>query len=292
MRRWWVMVGVVLALVAGACGDDDDAGSPSGDAGADNAEVVAASATRTAEAKSARAEMDISVGEGTQQQTLHATGKFDFERGFGQLKMAASALIGDAAPGGDQAPIELLVTPGVLYMNFPLLTTFVPGTKPWVKIDLQALAQDSGLPINLAQLGQTDPTQAMQYLRGVGDAATKVGEEQLRDTTATHYKVDLDLGEAIEEAKKHLSEEQQKAFAADIDGVLPADVWIDDEGRLRKMTFNLADAPGSTETTTGLFAMELFDFGVPITDLAVPPADQITDFREVMRSGSPSTTTP
>lgn len=71
---------------------------------------------------------------------------------------------------------------------------------------------------------------------------------------------------------------------------LPADVWVDDEGRLRKMQYRLklrakgtstSQQQGATVSTT----MELFDFGTT-ANVRRPPASQVADFAELLQGRS------
>lgn len=297
MRRWVVVLVAVLALFAGVCGDDDDGGAADpkksgGDPAA--AKVVVAAADKTAEANSARVDLTIDVVGQAQPNAIKATGKFDFVKNIGLLRMDASAVAGEAA--GNDAVIDLVLDRNVIFMRFPLLTELVPGAKEWLKLDLAQLAEQANVPLNLDQLSQADPTQALQFLRGATEEATKVADEELRGDKVTHYKVSLDLKKAAEAAKKALGDEQEALGSAisKLEGELPAEVWIDEEGRMRRLSFNLKDVPGAPAEAAGGFSMDMYDFGVVVDDLKVPAPDQVTDFAELLSqvTAQTSTTTP
>jgi hypothetical protein len=55
----------------------------------------------------------------------------------------------------------------------------------------------------------------------------------------------------------------------------PADVWLDAEGRTRKMAFK-ADSTGGGSGPGGSVAFELYDFGVGAT-VQAPTPDQVLD---------------
>ena len=58
---------------------------------------------------------------------------------------------------------------------------------------------------------------------------------------------------------------------------MPLDIWMDEDNRIRKLTIDLdAKQPGSDESLKASFAVELYDYGVPL-DLELPPADQVVD---------------
>ena len=180
MRRWWVIVWLALAMLAVACGDSKEAAL----------DVVTGAPDATTEgAGSAKVELTIGLDES---QALHATGAFDFTRGLGQLEMDASSLLGQAAPTGDDGRLSMLIAHGVLYMHFPLLSSLLPDAKEWIKLDPDTIGEQSGLPGGIGQVGQVDPTQALQYLRGAAKV-TEVGADKLKGEDVTHYTAEFDL---------------------------------------------------------------------------------------------------
>ena len=75
----------------------------------------------------------------------------------------------------------------VFYMKFPLLAAFLPGAKEWIEFDLESLGEDAGIDLSqLQQLGQSDPSQALDYLRATGQVE-EVGTEQVDGVETTHY---------------------------------------------------------------------------------------------------------
>jgi hypothetical protein len=62
-----------------------------------------------------------------------------------------------------------------------------------------------------------------------------------------------------------------------LDASLPVDVFVDDDGLVRKLAMNF-DLPGQSGTGAGSAAitMEMFDFGSDVS-IEPPPADQVTD---------------
>ena len=70
---------------------------------------------------------------------------------------------------------------------------------------------------------------------------------------------------------------------------IPADVWIDAQGRVRRMRLSLK-LPSSPSSTTAAGTMtqtiEYYDFGVPVT-ATVPPVSEVTDTSDLIGS-SPS----
>jgi hypothetical protein len=68
---------------------------------------------------------------------------------------------------------------------------------------------------------------------------------------------------------------------------IPADVWIDGKGRLRKVRLQVA---ASTTTTKGSVTFEYFDLGSRV-NVEAPPGNEVVDFQDLL-GGSPSTTGP
>ena len=64
-------------------------------------------------------------------------------------------------------PVEIRFLDNVFYMKFPLLAAFIPNAKEWIEFDLES--RDAGIDLSqLEQLGQSDPSQALDYLRATG----------------------------------------------------------------------------------------------------------------------------
>ena len=75
-----------------------------------------------------------------------------------------------------------------------------------------------------------------------------------------------------------------RAFLARI-RTIPADVWVDGKGRLRKVRLRVA---ASSAKTKGSVAFEYFDLGASV-NVEAPPASEVVDFEELL-GGSPTTT--
>ena len=126
-----------------------------------------------------------------------------------------------------------------------------------------------------------DPSQTLDYLRGASDDIKRVGTEAVRGSPTTHYSVVLDLEKAAASSPNGRQTIQSLIKILGF-SKLPAEVWVDGEGRLRKLRYtadlsksrvaaSARSAPGSLT-----FTLELFDFGVPV-QVAVPLAGQVAD---------------
>jgi hypothetical protein len=169
----------------------------------------------------------------------------------------------------------------------------IPGEqhKPWVKFELpEELAGFGGLGPSFGPgpgEGAADPTEALQYLKAAASKVNRVGQEQVRGTPTTRYAVTFDAAKQVAQLPAELSsffEESGFAFAK------PADVWIDQQGRLRKIhyaiTMKAPDVGTAAEQTatqmTVESTLELYDFGVEV-HVTPPPAGQV----EVVRLDQP-----
>lgn len=261
---------VALALLASGCG----AATPKA---ASAAEVVHGSYDKTTAAKTAKINLSEQIDQGgsaaSQHVSVTGSGSVDFAHQTSNFSMQL--------PTGQS--VRILYTGGVVYEKLPTALTSKLGGKPWLKIDLNKVAQ-SKYGASLQQLTANtphDPADTLAYLRGASSKVTKAGTATIGGTATTHYKVTLDL----DKAAKTPAEKQAIAKVATQLGThsLPADVWIDKQGRLRKMTITEKITPpkaSGSATSTGPVTLHLTetvsDFGVPV-HVVVPPAAQTTD---------------
>lgn len=274
-----------LAVIAGCGGGGDSAGESSG--GGTPLQAVAAAATKTGQEGSSRVSFVVSLsGVGSQQATIKGDGVFDSARHVGQMQMDLSDL-GNAAGGMQLGKAEVIFDRLVVYMKFPFLAQMQPNMKPWLKLDLAQIGNQQGFDLGqLTQLNQGDPTQALAYLRAASSDTKKVGEEDVRGTHTTRYHMTVDLKKVAATAPPA----QRKQIQASIDQLVeksgirhvPADVWIDDEGLVRRIQLvyeNFRFAAGQQGTMA--LTQELYDFGVDVK-VSPPPADQITDLSTLL----------
>jgi hypothetical protein len=242
-------------------------------------ETVRGSAARTVAASTARMAMSLSSS-GTRsafaQGAFAGDGVVDLRHNRGRLTLKLSSL--------GNVTAEAVYEGAVVYVHQPQLAALAAG-KQWLKLDVAQLVKQSGVDLGgLNQLSQTDPTQTLQFLRGVSSNVVKVGTETLRGAKTTHYKVVVDLALAARKAPA--------ALRSAITGIMqrtgvkdqPADVWLDGQGRLRKLAYSQDLAKFSkAQTGTVSITMELYDFGARV-HVAVPPASQVTDFLQFLQS--------
>lgn len=266
MRGLGILLALVLALAASACGGTE----PTAEQAPQDAIVLAAS--KTNDAGTYKADITGTMEMAGQSMDLSGTGAFDGAQKQGQMSYTMTL-------NGQDIDIDMVFDFPVFYMHFPPEIGPLPGGKTWVKMDLEKFGQQSGVDFNqLMQAGQSDPSQGLDYLRGVSDVQA-VGDEDVRGVSTTHYTgiVDLQtLGAKDPELKKQIDQLIERSGIESV----PVEVWIDDEGFVRRMKQTLeGNSSGLRMSMT--MTTDLYDFG---TDVSVeePPADEVVDFSQLM----------
>jgi hypothetical protein len=280
MRRKAVFLVLAATLLAAACSAELSPGA-----------TVLQSIPTTHRAHSARVSYSATFDIATAPAPVEMTGEgaFDYARHEGRMTFDMSQILqqeGGAPEGSGR--VDMIFEGVVLYMRMPFLTQIVTEQRPWLRLDLEA-ARRAGRPelAQLVQLGQSDPTQLLELLNGATKDVEAIGEEELRGTQTTHYTMTLDLRRAVEKASAETRSSIASLVARSGSPRLAADVWIDEEGRMRRMTYVVVlatsdgDAPPNSMTVT----MELYEFGVDIS-VQPPPADQVVDLLSLLEQPS------
>lgn len=250
---------------------------------ADAAVLVRDAPTKTASAKTARLALTVSS---TSSNAAATTSTAD---GLIDLRSQASDFTIDPKIAGNSAKLHMLTLGTIIYMQIPPQMRAQAGGKSFVKIDLQAAAKAQGLDLAALQEKRPDADSQMAILSGAGSDFSKVGTEQVRATTTTHYRGTVDLVKANQNASPAAKAAVEKLRQQLGTATLPMDVWLDGKGRLRKMVYRvdlgkIAAATGKSGVTGQLTeTMELYDYGVPVHVVA-PPADQVTDLAALQAS--------
>ncbi|MET9803015.1 hypothetical protein [Streptomyces sp. NPDC006368] len=254
-----VAAAVVAAVTAGGCSGPAGA-SPGVDARAARAAVSQApDALVRAGTSEVRTSMEMATG-GTRV-TIRGEGAYDFVGRHGRLKVV---LPKDAAGASGHRPITELFAPGALYMKNR--GAGVPADK-WVRVDTTTLADG-----NLVTGGATDPAAAVELLRGAGQV-TYVGEEELAGVPVIHYRGVTDLGRAARAASPQVRGALAAAAKGFTEDAVPFDVYLDREGRLRKVRHRFSFA-NQGRTVAVASTTLLYGFGVPVV-VELPPRKDI-----------------
>lgn len=261
-----------LTLVAAACG--------SGGSGPATISIgtLRAAAANSQAADTQTFEMKMAVSAEGQDVTIDASGVMASDGKTGRLKMDMGGL----------GTIEAIVTPeGYYYDMGSLLGSKMPEGKRWVFISFDEMAEQSGQDLSaLRDQSSQDSTKALEYLQSTTGDVEKVGDDTVNGQPATHYVTKLDYAKVAEEKMPNATE-SQRAKVAKL-GVVPLDVWINDQDRVVKMHFDMdgssLGADGGKVTTT----MEITGFGEPL-DVTPPPADEVISLSELQGGAGSST---
>jgi len=223
-------------------------------------------------------------------QGIEATGAVDFAQQRGHLEFDISSLLSPGAPVSGDATFRAVFDGSTVYVQLP-----IPGLPtPWVRVEAGELEGLQGL--EQLESFSNDPSQAFAFLQGASDDVEDVGTEDVRDVSTTHYRMTIDLQRAAEQAPEEARpflEQQLEVLGTD---TLPMEVWLDEEGRVRRQSFTIdlsqvdpaaagataAPVPGEltgTITTTA----EYYDFGSEVV-VEIPPEDQVTDLADLLQS--------
>ena len=291
-----LLPGLILVLLVGsACGQPN---APSTTANA--AALVAASADATSDAGTARMslQMTMSMPEGAAmpqggELTMNAEGAYDFANRLGEMSMTME-LPEEAGPMAGPQNIEMVFDDLVIYMKYPFMSQMAPGAKPWIKMDLEELGKEAGVDFgSMMQSGTSDPSQMLEWLRGVSGDVQVVGEEDVRGAPATHYAGTIDFNKVADQAPAEVRDQMKASIDMMTEAIgtstVPFDVWIDDQGRAVRLQQAFEFKQGATQGASMSMTVDIFDFGTEV-DIEVPPPSQTSDFSELMGSMSGSST--
>jgi hypothetical protein len=280
-----LIAAAMLSAVAAGCGQATSSSPPNVSSHPKPlAKTLLAAAAATTNTGSARFGMQMTMTTPQGTLTMHGTGAMTLSkppRGSMNIVMQVPN-----APTPFGASERILGT--TIYMKMPMLTRMVPGGKPWIKMDLEALGKQQGVDFGaLMNSGSSDPTAVLSYLQGISNDIQNMGTDTVQGMQTTHYRATISLQRAMRRVAA-----KSPAAAASMRQLLaqaglsnePVDVWIDDQGLLRqeKVTVSMPSL-GSTMTLT----LSLSHFGAPV-HVAAPPASQTTDFQKLIaQSGAP-----
>lgn len=225
---------------------------------------VAQAATKTSAVGSFRFDYTLSVAG----YALNGSGAYD--EPDKRLEMRFELPAAPQLPSGGTMDMVLDSSSSpVAYLRMPLASAFVPNGKSWIELDLGKAAKAHGVDLSqLGQLTQADPSQTLGLLKHVGSSQV-LGRERVNGAETTHYRVTID-GQKLVDAQPTDTAKQavrQALAQAGIDS-FPVDVWIGDDGLLRRLQLDLPQAGGTklTEDLTG--------FGQDVT-VDLPPAAEV-----------------
>ncbi|MGW0567013.1 hypothetical protein [Streptomyces tauricus] len=251
-----------LLLCATGCAGG---GTASDDARAaeDPVEVLHGAAGNLVRAGTSKARTSMEMATGGTRVTIRGEGVYDFADQVGRLKVL---LPQDPAGADGHRPITELLAPGALYMKNR--GAGVPTDK-WVRVDTATLSDG-----NLVTGGATDPFAAAELLRGARNA-TYVGRTSVAGTAVRHYRGTADLAVAARDASAGNREALRAAAKGFATARVPFDVYLDDQGRIRKVRHRFSFVNGQQKDTVAVSSTTLlYDFGAAV-DVRLPRTKDI-----------------
>lgn len=157
---------------------------------------------------------------------------------------------------GRRAKVQVIADGTVSYASSDQLV--LPEGRKWAKVDLSSADSSSSLPTD------GGPKEGLKLLEEM-DGAEEVGKGAVRGVASTRYRGTLPISE-------------KEVFGVEAQISPPrVEVWIDAQGRVRRMTVIITGSVKGVEgsTTTDL-TMEFLDFG-PVPKIGLPKQDEIYD---------------
>jgi len=249
-----------LVLVTAGCG-----GSGGGGNAAKPTNAIEAAALKTSQIGSVRADFALSSSAGV---SGTGSGVFNGKDRSAQVTM-------NVTENGKQVAVDTVIVGNTIYLRSPLISARLPGGKQWVKLDLRKAAKAGN--VDLGSLLSTNPTPggALAYLQG-STAIKKLGTENVGGVPTTHYRVVVDLQKAADHASGSDKEALEQAIKSTGTTTVPADVWVDSHGYVRKIDYHLHVSGGSGDLT-----MELHDFGPPVP-ITAPGTNEVVDLLQAL----------
>lgn len=268
--RFAVMAACVLVLAA--CGGNSNSSAQS---------TVVAAADKTADAGRARVAMTGAVeGSETDESQMSAEGAFAGDQGRTTLTVSN---------GGRDEETELAFDGTVYYIKLPPAgQAGLPEGKEWLRLDISEFSPGGeGEDLSsFLQFSQSDPTQTLGFLRGASDDFKGVGTEEIRGEETTHFRGTIDLQKVADESTDELAAVYARLLEGSEFTEIPADVWIDEDGRCRRIEYTLP-VPEERGGGTATLTVEFYDFGADV-DVAPPTDAESYDLGEAT---DPQTTT-
>ena len=214
-------------------------------------------------------------------QQIHGSGEADVA--FGDEMRQHATFRYDSFPGlPGGLEMEMIVDGSMLYMRMPQLQQMGGAPTEWLSMDMSTVVPGYEQLLEMGA-GRNDPANAFGYLQGA-ENVDEVGAETVNGVETTHFRGSVDLADAITQVPKDMRRdmrlvvEQMREQAGTL--TMPFDIWIDDDGLLRRMVFAMqaeGDVAGAFSMTT---TMDVTEYGNEF-ELEIPPADEVTDLTDL-----------
>jgi hypothetical protein len=294
-----------LVALAGCASSSSAGGTPSTNRGSSSSplQTVQSAYASTIGQKSARLSLSENLNVAGHHITATGTGVEDF---------AGHTLDSTLTVAGQQ--IEVRKLGQTLYTRLPsAAASGLPGSKPWVSINLSALLQHAtGSSLSQLEAGQQDdPASILAYLKQASaNGLHRAGTASIRGVQTTKYTATIDLNKVAAAEGGKLGSVTRSQIKTLGTSTYPMSVWVDAKGLVRQLSAQLSASPttpsmpgsgssSSVHVNVGA-TIQFYDFGTPVS-VSAPPASQTNDITKVVQgltksplasttSGGPSST--
>jgi len=191
--------------------------------------------------------------------------------------------------------MEMVMDDGVIYMHSP---TFEDAPTPWISFDPSKMDPATAAQFGGFGAGTTDPSAYAGLFAGVFDVEAS-GEADIDGIATTRYTGTIDLQKVLEgfadvvgedadaETTEQLEATVAQFEALGIDGEIPFQIWIDDDGlpRRQRITMDFGGLIPGTGDAHMEMTVEYSAFGEPV-DVELPKASEVTDVTKMMTQGA------
>jgi hypothetical protein len=278
----------LCALVLAACSSDEEGPQGSATVGTDDEEPsLVGVADRTLEER-ARFSLDATIEGLGDPIELTASGTADFPRDRSRMELDFSeiAQAGGAATAAADWRGEAVYVNDRVFVRIPGLTKALPEHVDWLLVDADTLAEQAG-----PQFNAPDPGEFVTFVDAIADDAEVVGEEAVGEADTTHFRGTVDVDElpsiARPDDRVQLASYARRLKTAGIER-FPLDVWVDDEGLVRRLRTEYEGYRTGGPELTLLTTVELYDFGIDAT-IESPPRSRVTPLDELIGRGAEET---
>lgn len=275
---------LVLAGGAVGCGAEKSDGASGSERTVQ--QVLTAAYEKTAEAKSAKVEMTMSMSaamDGGGEATM--TGVMGWDPTVMDVTMKGSML---ATEPGAPEQVRMIWRDNVMYMDMGAESAKDMDGKRWMKLDLAAAAKASGdeavakqMTSGLENMNQNPAEQLALLLESPN--LKHVGSEKIDGVEAEHYKGTLTVKEVLEtnEGLDLLKPKEREQLLENIEksGIKGYDteVWVNEDDLPVRMDVGMKTPQGNVD-----MSMKFSDYGAK-AEVEVPPAGETFDLFEMLK---------
>lgn len=266
-RRYAVAAGgtaVGAALLLSGC--TGDGGGLEGAAKMSATEALTKTSQKTGQADTFKADLTVSDGSNR----LRANGQFQL-----RPSLSFSAQLTEVTRGGSAVPGaqgQAIFKDDVLYAKVPpALAQAVSANKPWLRFDVNKVAQTTGFDVKsmISQIEKIDPAEQTKMFTASKDVR-RVGTESLDGVQTTHYTGTVTVKEAVQKLDPQAQEKARRWFkGGEGNEKINFDLWTDAQNLPRKLV-----SKGGQQGHQGTVEVRYSDYGKAFS-VNPPPADQV-----------------